>query len=154
MIKECFVCGKTIEWENINPDFPMEDPMLSTQGIYFSASGNWPSSVWDPLFDDASLEGIICDECLKDRLHRVEVLKYGSRPVLSRVSVKEYESGVMKDRDLRYEHMKKVITNGELEYFRTLERELLAACQDGKTIDAFTYDAIVAKCKENMKRNQ
>jgi hypothetical protein len=61
----CIMCSVGLENWDIYPNKTVIHPI---GGTVFRAYGNYGSSVFDPM-DASYLDIVICDECLKDRLH-------------------------------------------------------------------------------------
>jgi hypothetical protein len=74
----CFVCGKAMKPscdESCAFD-PHEIPLLPpSNGTYFRSSGNYGSTVFDPMTGKKTLHIVVCDDCLnkfKNRAYYVE----------------------------------------------------------------------------------
>jgi len=67
----CFCCDKKMEVEE--PDNPIcIHPVYD--GLIFRATGNYGSTLFDPITIEEILQVIICDECVKGRAKRVKHL--------------------------------------------------------------------------------
>jgi len=71
---ECLICGKDCVAE-VHKDTEGKDFTEIGEAVVFSATGNWASSVWDPLEDDLLLYIYICDDCLRPHMDRTEVAR-------------------------------------------------------------------------------
>ena len=66
--QECLCCGCKLNIDiTLNP--------LSTNsvddGLFFSATGNYGSKLFDPIDGNDFLGVVICDACLKERKHKI-----------------------------------------------------------------------------------
>ena len=60
-------------------------------GTMFEATGNYGSTVWDPLDPGRFLQIVICDECLLERKDQVDVVQWREcrRELIKRSSLAE-----------------------------------------------------------------
>lgn len=61
----CFVCGYFVK-PHLPPSKDKNYGMMWGDGLFFRATGNFGSTIFDPM-DDQFLEIIICDACVVDR---------------------------------------------------------------------------------------
>jgi hypothetical protein len=67
MKTNCIVCNTEVE--NWDIAYPEDNPQVHPiGGTVFRTYGNYGSSVFDPM-DASYLEVVVCDRCLKSRLH-------------------------------------------------------------------------------------
>jgi len=77
---ECFICGRNcIIDEHTDADGEKFEWKEISDAVHFAATGNWGSTVWDPLRDDLYLNIYICDECLNKQRQRARVTKVHRR---------------------------------------------------------------------------
>ena len=89
----CFLCGKKLKTE----ERENKDPSLIGivyDGIIFRATGNYGSSVFDPMPDDGFLEIIICDECVTKEASKIKRVKNIRRYVTVEADIGEFDPGV------------------------------------------------------------
>lgn len=90
---ECLICGKNCIAESHEHCDGRKSIEIGS-AVHFRATGNWASSVWDPLNESLSLHIFICDDCLKERKARATV------------AIDRYE-GWVRSREVRFDEWEK-----------------------------------------------
>jgi len=68
MKTNCIVCGTEVDnWDEAYSETP--NTVHPIGGTKFRTYGHYGSTVFDPM-DASYLEIVVCDSCLRDRLHR------------------------------------------------------------------------------------
>lgn len=70
---QCFGCGKGLEHIAHFPNHQCQGATI------FHANGNYGSTAWDPLLSGQALVINICDQCLNDRSHLVQLRTHVQR---------------------------------------------------------------------------
>jgi len=65
---ECFCCGTKIRCDEL-PDAQVVG--TADNALWFRASGNFGSEIFDPITDEEFLQIVICDKCVMERSKRV-----------------------------------------------------------------------------------
>lgn len=81
----CFCCKKELELETMDID-----PLTITGlhgGLWFDATGNYGSTIFDPLphHDESHLRIAICDECINAKAQEVKHIYNVKRTIKSQV---------------------------------------------------------------------
>ena len=107
-IEHCFVCNKSIFFNESEPD------MIASDAIYFETNGNYGSTVLD--LEKHKVRIIICDDCFKERKNRSYVEEVHTiERVYKRHSYSEYR----KLQKHEYEANKKFNTGFHVEGYWT-----------------------------------
>jgi len=88
--EKCFICNKSLKREISSSDPNTIWPVYD--GISFRATGNYGSTVFDPITDDGFLEILICDECIKKKSKQIKRV----RNIQTKTEYK-YETGTFKE---------------------------------------------------------
>lgn len=85
----CFKCGKQIKKEYHNND----PTALSAvhNGLIFRTSGNYGSTIFDPITIEEYLEVIICDDCCKVNKESIKHISNIKRSQIVTAEVKPFE---------------------------------------------------------------
>lgn len=67
---QCFVCQKDIERESLRDDHVCINPVHG--GLVFRATGNYGSTIFDPLGGGEFIEIYICDKCVEDQADSIK----------------------------------------------------------------------------------
>lgn len=76
---QCICCGKDLDSED-------------TEGVVFTGSGNWMSTVFDCIHHKGleHLEITVCDDCLKERKDRIWHVRKHGEPTFTHQPFKQY----------------------------------------------------------------
>jgi hypothetical protein len=95
----CIVCSKKLDCDCDSMECPMG-------GTGFTATGNWGSTVFDPLDEkvghspiSTTLHTVICDECLREKAHFVHQKKQAKEFVTK--EVRSFRSVLKENEEIR-----------------------------------------------------
>lgn len=83
----CFVCGKQLELA-VDDQTDFHPTEVCVNGNRLTVIGGYGSEVFDP-FDSSYLAGAICNECLRERINRLYLMRRAYTPDL--VEDNDYE---------------------------------------------------------------
>jgi hypothetical protein len=67
----CFVCNKELQYEHMSKENPASRCFLY-DGLWFDATGNFGSTIYDPIMGNDFLRIAICDKCVMKKKKQVK----------------------------------------------------------------------------------
>ena len=71
----CFHCDKEMK---IRRDVDGRMIVMESNGLFFKSSGNYGSTIFDPINCEIYLEIVMCDDCVSEKTHLVDLVKVTS----------------------------------------------------------------------------